>query len=126
MTRHDLKLCLIFLGSVSACAGGGESEQATSEAADTTTLETFNLQARIFCPTGTFCGQPDAAALTADYLRAVDEMNLEYIPTGISFRAMAPIITQEDRFSSMTGATGTAGNGETNDALQADLEAIAA
>src|SRR5262245_13069798 len=88
----------------SACSTADPAgEDSTNTSYDTATLEVFNLQARIYCPTADpFCGHPDQASLIADYYVAVNEMNLEYIPTGISFHAMAPIITAEDRFSTMT------------------------
>lgn len=40
----------------------------------TTTIETFDLQARIFCPVGTSCNHPSEAALIDAYYRAVNEM----------------------------------------------------
>lgn len=84
--------------------------------------ETFDLQSYIFCPTGTWCGFPSEQALRDAYYLEVGEMNLEYRPSPYSFRALPPIIIQDNRFSTMTGPDLTyAGNGELNSALENEL-----
>lgn len=84
--------------------------------------ETFDLQAYIFCPTGTWCYQPDEQSLIDAWYDQVAEMNLQYEYTGLSFRPKPPVIIQDDRFSGMRGPTEMlALNGEENDVLEAEL-----
>lgn len=110
---------------LSALACGVEAPPATeaSTSAALSPLGVFELQTYIFCPTGTWCGHGSRAELEARYFVQVAEMNLQYRPTGISFQALPPIITQDDRFSGMRGGGDEelAVNGELNDDLEAEL-----
>lgn len=83
--------------------------------------ETFDLQSYIFCPTGTWCNAPSEQVLRDRYFRQIGEMNLEYQPTGISFRALDPIIIQDDHYSTWSGISGDAGNGMTNAELREEM-----
>jgi len=84
--------------------------------------ETFDLQAYIFCPTGTWCSHPSEQSLRNAWYVQAAEMNLEYEGTGISFRPKPPVIIQDDRYSGMRGPTEQlALNGEENDVLEAEL-----
>lgn len=110
---------------LSALACGVEAPPATeaSTSAALAPLGVFELQAYIFCPTGTWCAHGSRADLEARYFAQVAEMNLHYRPTGISFQALPPIITQDDRFSGLRGGGDEelAVNGELNDDLEAEL-----
>jgi hypothetical protein len=117
----------LLLALAAACEETQESPLAESNSSAGSTIETFRIQARIFCPNSNlFCGHPDEESLVNSYYLAINEMNLEYIPTGYSFRAMAPIITHDDRFSTIDATSGNAGNGESNALLIAELTALAA
>lgn len=119
---------LLLLTALLACDAPPSAPQATETETETTTaaaatLGTFRIQAHIFCPTGTWCGHASRADLERRYLENIAEMNLQYRPTGVSFQALAPIITRDDRFSGMRGGGDeeTALNGELNDDLEAEL-----
>lgn len=103
-----------------ACAEAPPELEATPEAL--TPGQTFDLQAYIFCPTGTWCGHASQADLVEAYYRSMAEVNLQYRPTGISYRPLVPIVTQDNRFSTMTGPDASfAGNGEMNSFLEQTL-----
>lgn len=124
MKRLLLPLSLL---SFACAAETGQEEATTTSAGSGGATTVFDLQAHIFCPTGTFCGYATQADLEANYFRAVAEMNLEYAVAGISYRALPPILTQDNRFSTMTGPEEAfAGNGELNSTLEAVLIATQA
>lgn len=84
--------------------------------------ETFDLQAYIFCPSGTWCSHPSQQSLVDAWYVQVGEMNLEYAASGISFHPEPPVVIQDDRYSGMRGPTEElALNGEQNDVLEAEL-----
>lgn len=84
--------------------------------------ETFDLQAYIFCRTGTWCSHPSEQSLRDAWYVQAAERNLEYEGAGISFRPKPPVIIQDDRYPGMRGPTEQlALNGEENDVLEAEL-----
>ncbi len=65
--------------------------------------DTFNLQTYIFCDTGTWCGHATEQDLRDNYYFQIGIMNLQYRTAGISYRALPPIIMQDNRYAGMTG-----------------------
>ncbi len=114
---------LVLLAALAACTAAPPDDGPEVASSAAATLGTFQVQAHIFCPTGTWCGANSRAQLERRWLDSVAEMNLQYRPTGVSFQALPPIITQDDRFSGMRGGGDeeTALNGELNDDLEAEL-----
>lgn len=83
---------------------------------------TFELQAYIFCDEGAWCGYADEQALRDNYYFQVGLMNLQYRTADISYRALPPIIIQDDRYAGMTGPREEfSTTGELNDDLENEV-----
>ncbi len=90
--------------------------------APATDADTFNLQAYIFCDVGSWCGYADEDALRDNYYFQVGLMNLQYRTADISYRALPPIILQDNRYAGMTGPREEfSATGELNAVLQNEL-----
>ncbi len=88
--------------------------------------ETFDIRARIFCPPNdAYCSQNNFAQLRDDWRRQVAEINLEFRPTGYSFRPLDPIVTVDARLAGLTNTSGTSATGDDNAAIVSDLLDVA-
>lgn len=121
-----LRVALLAALSIACEEDAPPSPLAESNSAAGSTIETFRVQARIYCPTSNpLCGHPNFDSLVNSYYLAINEMNLQYIPTGYSFRALPPIVSVDNRFASLSGPDGLADNGESNATLIAELAQLA-
>ena len=104
---------LVLLAAVLAAPGGAAAE-------------TFDLRFRAFCNPGTNCGWGSLEAFEASLLDQIAEMNLEWSPTGISFRPASPnhLIVTED--SSIAAADGACASSVQNTCICRRLVEIAA